>query len=220
MQRELDQVVVIKAKTFLFLIEITEKNDILCPDCCVILFFQRFQGKGNHILVIFRSFEQLLYLDHIPGHGKGHVPQGQASLFVNDLQHGVDVGIVQYQKASGIACGITVFLQHGYAEAVKGINVTRIVVPGQVVYALPHFIGGFVGEGDAQDVARQNAQFIYQKGKTVGEGPGFSRAGPRDDTDITFRSTYRFPLGRVEFLHQICVFVILCHLISLRNKCS
>ena len=91
MQRELDQVVVIQSKTFLFLIEITEKNDILCPDCCVILFFQRFQGKGNHVLVIFRSFEQLLYLDHIPGHGKGHVPQGQAPLFVYDLQHGVDV---------------------------------------------------------------------------------------------------------------------------------
>ena len=52
MQRELDQVVVIQTEAFLFLVEVTEKDDILCPDCCVILFFQRFQGKGNHVLVI------------------------------------------------------------------------------------------------------------------------------------------------------------------------
>ena len=91
MQRELDQVVVIQSKTFLFLIEITKKDNILCPGCCVILFFQRFQGQGYHVPVIFRSFEQLLNFDHVPGHGKGHVPQGQAPLFVYDLQHGVDV---------------------------------------------------------------------------------------------------------------------------------
>ena len=91
MQRELDQVIVIQAEAFLFLIEITEKDNILCTDCCVILFFQRFQGQGYHVPVIFRPFEQFLYFNHIPGHGKGHVPQRQAPLFVNDLQHGVDV---------------------------------------------------------------------------------------------------------------------------------
>ncbi len=138
-----------------------------------------------------------MYLYHVPGHGKGHVPEGQPLLFINDLKHGVYVRVVQHKKASGILDGIAVFLQHGNAEAVESIDVTRIVVSGQIMDALAHFVGRFIGKGDAQNVARQNTQLVHQKGKTVRKSPGLAGACPCDDAHKTFRGAHGFPLGRI-----------------------
>lgn len=52
---------------------------------------------------------------------------------------------------------VAVFLQNGHAKAVKGVDVAGVVVAGEVVDALAHFGGGFVGEGDAQYVGGQDA---------------------------------------------------------------
>ena len=142
-----------------------------------------------------------MYLDHVPGHSKGHVPQGQPPFFVNNLQHGVYVRVVQYQKASWILDRVAVFLQHGNTEAMKCIDVTRVVVPGEVVDTLAHLVGRLVGKGDAENVARHNTQLVHQKGKTVRQGPGLSGTGPGDDTHKAFRGAHGFPLGRIQFLH-------------------
>ena len=55
----------------------------------------------------------------------------QAPLLIDDLQHGVDVRVVQHQKALGILHRVAVLLEHGDAEAVEGVDVARVVVAGQ-----------------------------------------------------------------------------------------
>ena len=187
-QGEFDQVVVIQPEAFLFLIQVPVKDNLFFISSLVVLLLQGLQRHGQHILIVLRLFKNLLYLDHVPGIGKSHVPQGQSPLFVDDLQHGVYIGIVQDEKAFWIPESVAVFLQNRNAEAVKGIDIPGIIVPGQVVDALPHLAGCFIGKGHAQDISRQDAKFIYQKSKPAGQCPRLSGACPGDDTDKPFRS--------------------------------
>ena len=200
---ELDQVVVIQAKTFLLLVEIAVKDDVLRIDGVQILLFQVIQGHRQHVQIVIRFLEQLLDLNHVPGLAEGHIPESQAPLLIDDLEHGVDVGVVQHQEPLGVLDGVAVLLQDGGAEAVEGVDVARVVVPGEGVNPLAHLVGGLVGEGDAQDVAGQDAQLVHQIGEAVGQRPGLSRTRPGNDPDKAFGGGDGLPLGWIQLLEDI-----------------
>ena len=156
-----------------------------------------------HIPVIIRPLEQLLYLNHVPCVAKGFLPQGKAPLLIDDLEHGVNVGVVQHKKALWILHGVAVLLQHGDAEAVERVDVPGVLIPGQQVNPLAHLVGGFVGESNAEDVPRQNAQFVHQPGEAVGQRPRLAGPGPRNDPHIALRGGDGLPLGGVQIIQDI-----------------
>ena len=42
--------------------------------------------------------------------GERHVAQRQPTLFIDDLEHGVNIAVVEHEKAFGIADGVAVLL--------------------------------------------------------------------------------------------------------------
>lgn len=64
----------------------------------------------------------------------------------------------------------------------KGANVAGVVVAGEVVDTRAHFTGGLVGKGDTENISRQNADLIHQKGKPMDKRPCFSASGTSHDT--------------------------------------
>ena len=103
---------------------------------------------------------------------------------------------------------MAVLLQDGNAESVERIDVARVVVADQVVDPLPHFVGGLVGERDAQDIAGRDAQFVDQEGEPVGQRAGLARPGPGHHADKSLRGGHRQTL----FLVQLLQWIVFCHL--------
>ena len=85
----------------------------------------------------------------------------------------------------------------------EGVDVAGVIVPGELVDALAHLVGRLVGEGDAQDVPRQDAQLIDQVGEPVGQGPGLAGARPSDHPDKALGGGDRLTLGGIQFSQQI-----------------
>ena len=85
----------------------------------------------------------------------------------------------------------------------EGVDIAGIVVASEGMDALAHLTRRLVGEGDAQDVARQDAQLVHQIGEAVGEGPGLAGARPGHHPDNPLGGGDSLPLGRVEPLEQI-----------------
>ena len=140
-QDKFDEIIVIQSEALFFLIEIAVENDILR--------FFRFEILPDQVSVIFRFAIELSYLDHISGFAECHIPERQAPLFIDDFQHGVDVGIVQHKKAFRVLRRVAVFLKNRNAETVECIDISGVIVPGQIVDALSHFVCGFVRKCDA-----------------------------------------------------------------------
>ena len=90
--------------------------------------------------------EQLLNLDHVPGGGEGHVPEGEPPLLIDDLEHGVNVRVVQHQETPGVLDRMAVLLEDGDAEAVEGVDIAGVVVPGEGVDALAHLTRRLIGD--------------------------------------------------------------------------
>ena len=206
MQYIIDQIIVVEPKTFFLLIKIAPENDVVRFHGVEIFLAQPGQGQRNHVLVIGRIFEHLADFDHIPRFGEGHVVQRQSAFLIDDLQHRIDVGVVQHQKTFRVLQGMDVFLQNGHAKTVKRTDVARIAVAGETADALLHLVGGFVGERDAQDMGRQDAHLVDEIGKPVGQRPGLTRSRPRDHADIAFRCRYSLPLRFVETRQQFAHF--------------
>ena len=148
-QGEFEQIVVVQSEAFLLLIEVSVKDDISGGRCLVVLLLQSIQGKCDEIPVVLRLLDQLAHLNEVPGGGKGHVPQGQPPFFIEDLQHGINIRVVQYQKAFGIMHRVAVFLKDTDAKTMESIDVAGIVVAGKLMDTLPHFRSSLVGKGDA-----------------------------------------------------------------------
>ena len=201
---ELDEVVIVQAKALFLLVEIAVEDDIRSTHGLIVFFLQGVQRHGDHVPVVLGFLEQLPDLDHVPGSGKGHIPQAQPPLIIDDLEHGVDIRIIQHQKALGILNGMAVFLKNRNAEAVKGVDIAGVIISGQGVDPLAHLICRLVGKGDAEDIAGQDAQLIYQKRKAVGKGPGLAGAGAGNHADKSFCRSNRFPLGRIQITEQVC----------------
>ena len=176
---ELDQIVVVKREALLFLIEIAVENDILCACGLLIFFLQRVEGQGDHVLVILRPLLELQHLNHVARVGERHVAQRQPALVVDDLEHGVNIAVVEHQKALGIADGVAVLLQDGDAEA-------GILVAGQIVDALAHFISRLVGERHAKKIPRQDAKLRHKIGEPARQRPRLAGACARDDAHEPF----------------------------------
>ena len=201
---ELDQVVVIQTKALFLLVQIAVKNDVVRACRILILFMQRVERHGDQVAVIFRLLIELLYLDHIARIGKRHIPQRQPALFIHDLQHGVDIRIVQHHQVFGVLHRVAVLVQHRDAKAVEGADIACVVVPDQLMDALPHLAGRLVGKGHAQDMAGQDAQRIDQIGIPPRERPGLARARARDHADDPLGRCHSPALRVIQFFQKFC----------------
>ena len=197
-QGEQEQVVVIQTEALLLLVQVAVEQDVPDADGGIVLFLQPVQRQLDQVQIVVRLPEQLDDLEHVPRLAEGHVPQGQAPLLVDDLQHLVDVRVVQHQKALRVADGVAVLLQDGDAEAVERTDVAGVLVADHVVDAPAHLVGGLVGEGDAQDVAGEDAELLHQIGEAAGQGARLAAAGPGQHADEALRLRDGFPLGLVQ----------------------
>ena len=91
MEREFDQVVIVQAETFLFLIQVAVENNIVDRRGLPVFFVQRIEGHADQVLIILGLSEKLLDLDHVPGLGKCFVPEGKLPLLIDDLKDVIDV---------------------------------------------------------------------------------------------------------------------------------
>ena len=198
-----EKVVVVQSEALLLLVEIAVEDDVLGALGLFVLFPQGVQGEGDEIQVVVGAVHQLFHLDHVPRRREGHVPQGEPTLVVDELEHGVDIAVVQHQKALGVLHGVAVLLENGYAEAVEGVDVAGVVVAGEGVDPLAHLQGGLVGEGDAENVPWENAHLLHQVGKAPGERPGLAGARAGHHPDKALGGRHRLALGVVEGLQQL-----------------
>ena len=98
---------------------------------------------------------------------------------------------------------MAVLLQHRHAKAVEGVDIAGVVIPCQPMDTLAHFGGGFVGEGDAQNVTGQHTQLVDQISKPVRQRAGFARPRARDHPHHPFGGGHSGALGIVQPLQQI-----------------
>ena len=96
-------------------------------------------------------------------------------------------------------CG-GVFADDAKAETVEGRNVhIADGVAGELADAGEHFAGGFVGEGEGEDVGGRDAA-VEHVGNTVGDGAGFAGAGAGKHEDGAVDGFNGAPLRRVEII--------------------
>ena len=83
--------------------------------------FRPSERHGQHVAVVSRALFQFHDLDHVARLRERHVAQREPALCVDDLEHGVDVGAVQHEKALRVLQRMGVLLQHRHAEAVERV---------------------------------------------------------------------------------------------------
>ena len=178
-----DQIVVIEAEALLFLIEIAVKNDVGHFGGLKVFVPQCIKWHLDHFQIVIGIPDELVHLDHIAGLSECHIAQSQTTFFIDDLQHVVDIGVVEHKEAFRIRDGVAVLLQDRDTEAVECVDIPGVVITGEPVNAPLHLICGFVGEGDTENVARQNAKFVDEISETCGECARFAGPGTCDDAD-------------------------------------
>ena len=202
-QREEQEVVVVEAEALFLLVQVAVEDDVVLLRGGLVLFVELVEGHADEVLVVLRFAEQFLVFDHVPCIAKGHVPESEAPFLVDDLEHGVDVRVVEDEEVLRVADRVAVLLQDRDAEAVERVDVPRVVVAGQLVDALAHLVRGLVREGDAQDVPGQDADVVHKVREPVGEGSRLAGPGARDDADVPFGRGDRLPLLFVEAFEQV-----------------
>ena len=80
-----------------------------------------------------------------------------------------------------------------------------------------HLAGGFVGEGDRQDVVRAHTHGADQVGDALGEDAGLAGAGTRQDEHGTGAGGDRLLLLRVETFEEVHSLPILP---GVRERCK
>lgn len=83
---------------------------------------------------------------------------------------------------------MAVLLKDGNAEAVKGVDIAGVVIAGEIMDPLPHFVGGFICKGYAQNVFGKDPDLIDKKGKTAGQCSCFAGAGSGNNANHAFRA--------------------------------
>ena len=103
-------------------------------------------------------------------------------------------------EVAGEAGGFVVFAQEAEAEAVEGAGGDEggSVFAQAVVEAGGHFSGGFVGEGEGEDVFGRDGGFVHEVADAFGEDARFAGAGSGQDQDGAYGRTDGFLLGRVQ----------------------
>ena len=186
-QRKVNQIIIIQPEALLLLVQIAVEYNILCLNRFLILAVQTIQGHGNQIPVIFRLRHLLADLDPVSGIAESHMAQRQAALLIDNLQHGVDIRVIQHLKVFRIGNGITVLLQNGYTETMKSTDISGVVIPRQPVNPLTHLIRRLIRKSYTQDIPRQNADCFHQIGKSCRQRPRLAGTGSGDHADISFR---------------------------------
>ena len=83
------------------------------------------------------------------------------------------------------------------------------MVAQQSLHALPHLLGGFVGEGDREDVPRRHAFFGDQVGDAMSDDARLAGAGAGENQQRAFGCLDGFALlfveGRQEISHYVDV---------------
>ena len=151
-KHKLKEVVVVKAKAFFLLVEVSVKNDVVGFGCSKILLVNLVQTHADKVFVVVRLFKKFFYFYHVARIAKGHLTQGESAFFVNNLQHCIDVGIVQNKKAFWIGNSVGIFLQHAYTKTMKRRNITGVVVTCKLTDSAAHFGSSFVGKGNAKNM--------------------------------------------------------------------
>ena len=195
---ELDKVIVVESEAFFLLVKVPVKQYVVHLFRLQILLPKKVDRHSNHIAIILRLELALPHLEHIPGILESLVPKCQVPLAVDDLQHGIYIRIIEHQKALRILDRVGIFLQNRYTEAVKCAYITGVIIPGQLPDAGAHFIGGFVGKGHAQNIGRQNADFIYKEREPVRESPRLAAARTGDHSYKSLCGGHRLPLALTE----------------------
>lgn len=198
MQRDNDEVVVIESKAFFLLIQITVENDVVHLARIKVFLLELRQRKRDKVEIIIGALYRFQNLDHIARLAEGFLAQGDFALIVNHLQHRIDIGIVEHQKALRIPHGMRIFLQHRNAEAMERANVARIVIARHTTNALPHFVGRLIAKRDAQNIARQNAQVVDQVREPMRERARFARASTRNHANEALSRGNGFELRSVQ----------------------
>lgn len=220
MQRDNDEIVVIEPEAFLLLIQIPIENDVVHLARIKVFLLELRQRKRDKIDVIIGALNRFQNLDHIARLAEGFLAQGDFALIVNHLQHRIDIGIVEHQKALRVPHGMRIFLQHRNAEAMERANVARIVIARHATNTLAHFIGRLIAERDAQNIARQNAQVVDQVREPMRERARFARASTRNHANEALSRGNSFELRSVQlrllrrrkpcsflYIREICLLV-------------
>ena len=131
---------------------------------------------------------------------------GARFFFVGDFAEFADdvgaVGAVEDAEAASKPEARVVVLEHGQPQAVEGGDgEAACVFVEQGAAAFGHFFGGFVGEGDGEDVVRGIAGFADEPGDFLRDDAGFAAARTGDDQERAAEVGDGFELLRVQVLH-------------------
>ena len=202
-QREEDEVVVVEREALLRLPEVAVEEDVVELRRRVVARLERLGGHLHDVGAVVGLLEALADLEAVARGGEGAVAQREAALGVDLLEDVVDVRVVEDDEALGVLDDARVLAQDADAEAVEGVHVARVRVAHEAVDALAHLDGGLVGERDAEDVAREDAEVAHEPGEASREGAGLAGAGAGDDADVALGGGDRRELFRVEVLERL-----------------
>ena len=195
---EYDQVVVIEPEALPLLVKIPIEDDVAHVISLQIPVMQLGDRPFEHVQIIAGMLLELLHLDQVACIRKRHIAQRKAAFFIDGLQHGIDVGVVQHQKAFRIPYGMGIFLKNRNTKAMERVDVTSVMIAGKTADTPAHLAGSLVRESDAQDVAGQNAQLVDQVCEPLRQRGRFPRTGTRDDAYVAFRCRNGLLLSRIE----------------------
>ena len=192
-----DEIVVINRKGLPLLVEIAVKEDVVHLGRLEILLVQLVDRQRDHVEEVARLRETLPHLEHIPRACKGLIPERQPPLLIDDLQHLIDVTVVEHHEALRIADRMTVLLKDVHTEAMEGADIARIVIARQLMDPLPHLIRRLIREGHTKNVPRQHPELRHEIRETMRQRPRLPGPRPRDHPHEALRRRHRLQLRLV-----------------------
>ena len=195
-QGEINQIVKIQRKALALLIEIAVENFVLQGGCALGQLQKMVHIGINEGLDIPPA--ALAPADVINGLLNGDVPARNAKILENRGQYGLFVLLVHDEECLRVAHHMAVLFEKGDAEAVEGGDPGKVLIRQLAADTLFHLRGGLIGEGDAEDIGRGDAQHIHEIEITGGQGLGLPGACPGHYPDIPLRGGGGLPLGGVQ----------------------
>ena len=155
---------------------------------------QLIDRERDHVKEVARLRETLSHLKHIPCAREGLIPEREPPLLIDDLQHLIDVAVIEHHEALRIADRMAVLLQDVHTETMEGADIARIIIARQLMDPLPHLVGRLVREGHTEDVSRQHPELRHEICETMRQRPRLPGPRPRDHTHEALRRRHRLQL--------------------------
>ena len=159
-QRQDDEIVVVEPEALLLLQQVAVEDNVVDGLGLGIAALQLVVAHGDEVVEVVGAVAGLQHLYLVAGLGVGALAQGEPALLIDDSEHGVDVAVIEHREALRQLQGVTVGLQHRHAQAVEGVDESRVRIADEAPDAAAHLAGRLVGESGTQDVARQDAQHV------------------------------------------------------------